>query len=1000
MPFVRDPTYPDREARGLSDGAEESLSREALAAFRTENLVGSTLNDPVTQMGRRFHEVENGFDVFEEIRGTPFEDRPELFVDVYNRPAFEARQAQAQREDEDRRVLVAGGLTAVTLSMGAGILDPTILIPGGVFVRAGRAGQIGYSASRTALAGAGAAVGATAVQEAGLQATQQLRTAEESAIAIGGSAILGGLVGGVGARFFTRSEWNQIGERIATDLAEDVADPADIAQTIVRRMESAGAAAVDEIDISDLDVGGPRIAQAVANATGAVQAIAPGVRTMLSPSREVRETYNLLTENSIYTRMNMDGRTLGPSVESLVKEVQRGSLADWTQQARQLHQSHRRAGGRLSRAQFMEAVARAGRRGDVDPSGDEFVTRAAETARSTIYDPLLRRAQSAGLLPEDVRPGTAESYVTRLWNRDRLIAQEPRFREIANDYFRRQLERLPEGEGPDFVSRADLDDYIEEAVTSVFNNLTGRGRGDVPTWMVPLQRGPLKERTFQIPDELVEDFLENDAEAILTAYTRTGGAEIELAERFGRPDMREQFERINAEYDRLSQAATTEKERRALNVRRRQDIGNLEAFRDLIRGTYRQAEQSSEWGQITRAALTLNYLRLLGGVTLSSMTDAVRPIAVHGLRATMREALPALVSKTKAARLSRADARQLGAVTDVVMQSRVAALAELQDAYGRGTAFDRFLAEGSRRFSKLTLLPYWNDGWRTISAVMTQNRMARNARNWRGIADSERAYMAYLGIDEPMAQRISAMLRTHAIEERGITGPSVARWEDRQAARYWAAAMNADVDRTVIVPGVADRPLWSRSNPGKLVFQFKSFAFASHQRALIAGLQERPQRLATSMIMATSLGMLVSYAKFVERGDFDAANRLVENPGLWLAEGLDRTGILSLPFEVSNSLEKFGAPVGIRSGLQALANDDDRGADLSRFASRNALGTALGPTAGAFQDFITFASQAGSGDLTRGGVNAGFRLMPGQNLPGVRTGLYGFVRPEVQEAVE
>ena len=45
----------------------------------------------------------------------------------------------------------------------------------------------------------------TAVQEAGLQATQETRTAEESALNIGASVVLGGLLGG-GANLLTRAE--------------------------------------------------------------------------------------------------------------------------------------------------------------------------------------------------------------------------------------------------------------------------------------------------------------------------------------------------------------------------------------------------------------------------------------------------------------------------------------------------------------------------------------------------------------------------------------------------------------------------------------------------------------------------------------------------------------------------------------------------------------------------------------------------------------------------
>src|SRR5690606_16400350 len=136
-------------------------------------------------------------------------------------------------------------------------------------------------------------------------------------------------------------------------------------------------------------------------------------------------------------------------------------------------------------------------------------------------------------------------------------------------------------------------------------------------------------------------------EMILRRYTRTMGAEVELTEKFGRADMKDQLDAIRKEYEELSKAATDPKEREKLRRLMDRDIQNLEAFRDMLRGTYRAAEEGSSWSKITRAALAWNYMRLLGGVVLTSMTDAARLVGVHGVRATMREALPSLVSNVK-----------------------------------------------------------------------------------------------------------------------------------------------------------------------------------------------------------------------------------------------------------------------------------------------------------------------------------------------------------------
>lgn len=1000
MPFDRDRPLPDAGTVGVStfDAPDPTFLETVGAAFRQENLIGSALtNANLWADQQALTKVDPNYNVYQDPDFADFiKDEPDAWDDVYNRTAADAKRTQIEKERKDRATLSASGWTGVGASFVAGVADPTILLPGGALARTGK---VGFNALRSAASVGAAAAAGTAVQEAGLQATQELRTGTESALAIGGSAILGGLIGGAASKFLSTGEWSRVSKQIEADLADEgIEDAVGVTDTIVKRMQSAGAAAVDEIKLDDLGVGGPKAAQIVARATAAAR-LNPGIETMFSPSVKVREAYSRMVDNPVYTTMQMEGRSLGADVENLVKQYQRGALAQWLESSRGIYREARKAGYAGSKTEFYQSVAKAGRRGDVDTGGNEFITRAAQEARSTVFDPLLERAQRIGLLPEDVKVTTAASYVTRLWNRQKLIGQEEGFRSIARKYFAEQIAGLPPGKGPDLINDEDLKDYIEDVVTSVFNNLTGRGKGEMPEWIVPVTRGPLKERTFNIPDHLVEDFLENDMEAILRRYTRTMGAEVELADKFGRADMKTQFEEISNEYNDLRAKAQTDDERMRLTQAEARDIKNLSAFRDMIRGTYRGADEASDWSKITRAALTWNYIRLLGGVTLASLTDASRFVAVHGVRATMREGLPALAKGVKAAQISRSDAKALGAVTERVLQSRLASLTDINDPYAYGSRFERFLSNSSNLFSKATGLGWWNDTLKTVSSVMTQNRMMRNALDWNGAEKAERAYMAYLGIDEDMSQRIAAQFKKHGLEEDGIYGANVSQWDDQAAIRAWGAALNKDVDRTIITKGVADTPLWMKTNWGRLIFQFKSFGLASHQRVLIAGLQERPHRLAEMMVMSSAIGMLIGYLKYVERGDMDEANKLLDNPGLWVAEGLDRSGVLSIPFEISNTAEKLGLP-GVVTGAQAIAGDEDRGGGASRYASRGKLGAVLGPSAGLFEDLALIAQQLGEGDLKKSGANAIIRQLPGATLPGVRTAIHVGVKPKLQEAVE
>ena len=58
----------------------------------------------------------------------------------------------------------------------------------------------------------------------------------------------------------------------------------------------------------------------------------------------------------------------------------------------------------------------------------------------------------------------------------------------------------------------------------------------------------VKARSFSIPDELIEEFLENDIETIMRHYTKTMGTDIELMRMFGSIDMGDVIKSVQDEY--------------------------------------------------------------------------------------------------------------------------------------------------------------------------------------------------------------------------------------------------------------------------------------------------------------------------------------------------------------------------------------------------------------------------------------------------------------------
>lgn len=558
-------------------------------------------------------------------------------------------------------------------------------------------------------------------------------------------------------------------------------------------------------------------------------------------------------------------------------------------------------------------------------------------------------------------------------------------------------------EMPEFVSDADRQSYVDEVVNNIYDTILGRNAdGEIPRDVVAATRGPLKERTFNIPDEMIETFLESDVEKVARRYARMMAADVELTRMFGKADMKEQIDAVRAEYADLRQRVESdldeagnakktprkqiEKRLNQLTEREKNDVQDIRALRDLVRGAYKREENASNYARAARVAGTLNYLRALGGVTLSSMSDVSRHVMVHGLGNVMNDGLVPLIKNLKGFKMSVEEAKMAGAVTERILNTRLATWADIADPYSASSPFERFMDNTASVFSRLNGLVFWNDFQKSFASVLTQSRILRGSTDYAKLDKRERAYLAYLGIDGGMAERIARQFQRHGSTEDGnvrVAGSD--DWDDLEARRIYRAAINKDVDTTIVTRGVGDVPLFMHTPTGRLVGQFKSFALASHQRMLMRGLQERPAGFVAGTMVAATMGMMIYWLKSVESNRMDDIS---DNPGRWIAEGLDRSGIFSLAFEVNNTMEK-ALGIGAYGALSALFPGSDQDGKSSRYIMRSTAAGFAGPTA----DFIDTAVRAvaaikdtttGEG-LTEGEINAIRRLAPFASLPGIRS---------------
>lgn len=1233
--------------------SDPSLLSTLGAAFRQDNIVASAISSETFGLDRYQRDEDQTFNPLTEIRGTKYEERAQDAASIFNRSYFDAWKTQVDREDEDRRTVEASGWVGTGASVAAALFDLPSLIPGGEFVGGLRTGAAAArSAGRVALAGGAGA----ALSEAGLQATQETRTASQSAVAIGSGVVFGGLLGGTAGALMSRAE--QRAAVAAIDVHRQAAREGtaltpiadEVERIVAARGASAGAAATTTADIGDLSVAG----RATAAYAETIAGLNPLLRALNSPSPVSRQVMLGMIDNPIYLKMNMEGETLGASVETVQKQWDRGAYSSGLQTQKSLYVEARAAGVNMAYSEFDAAVGQAARRGD---QGDnEFVSKAAANWRSVLTDPLAKEAQEVGQLPKELTNRFGETYLHRIYNQRKIIQQRPQFREAVRPHItmavdqamatesrklakqaenlQREMDDLemgllrrrsdfeartngneaeladgatesdvlsmirqvqsgkaaprpqtllgwlhskglydPGGElgalginnrtRPGFVRRtrstswgpkqggglslddaanaaweegffpgwterptvrdfldaldddfrglrrvvreADIEagaaaqriadveaalsrmgvdvrnprfatdqdmrgfaskvnealdgidrqriaalkakhaevkgssdqaadafatpedkaDYVEGIIEDTINKLTGADLADVPDGFVAKVQGPLKERTLKIPDRVLEPWLEDSMELVQKRYARKMGADVGLARRYGSADLKDQEIEIKASYQELREGVTDEKELLRLDKAQASDLNDMRFARDALRGNYDPKGNSSNFAKILKAAQTFNYMTAMGGVTVGSLTDIVRPAMVHGLTSYMRDGLIPLITNLKAVKLSVADAKHAGVIAERSLQARMATYAEVIDPYSRSSPFERFLENVAGKFTTLTGLNHFTDLGETIASVMTQSRVLRNAESGFGsIKGKEKAYMAYLGLDEDMTLRVAAEFKKHGDMLEGVRVANVDGWTDANARRAYLAAIAKDVHSTIVQKSIGDVPIWTNTPIGRAVVQFKSFALASNQRVLMRGMQEGPGRLMGGITAMATMGALIYWLKNMEAG-----REVSDNPGTWIAEGLDRSGILAIGFELNNMAEKTGG-VGIYSMAATAGNALFPGSDMkppaSRYASRNIPSALAGPTFGMATDAISLIALTqkarsdlmgvteGASDVAPSDIQTMRRLTPFASLPMWRwlidggfeglgwqeaTGFSGVV-PELKEAVQ
>jgi hypothetical protein len=454
----------------ITDGGEAVFG----AAFRQSNTVMSAIQ--YMRNSGSYTPVPD-YNPISDIKGwkkpSYFLEHGDKFVGSQSPAETYAIKEQIDTEDADKKLLSANGKIGFIAQTMAGSLDPTMLLPGGVAVNSARGG---LTFTKAAVAVGAAGFMQTVAQEALLHASQETRTLEESAINVASGTLLTALIGGGAAKLLSSGDRIRLETLLHADrtaINEHAGNPS-TGETAPQSPSGTQGEAVPPVAANANEPAGTALAASAGAAAADTRQIElvpfglseiPGVRKVVETTSPMQRLFGAvavsvrraaadLAETPLLTKENLEGRvtTAGPALDREARlMINQGQVAVGDELSR-LFSEYRfgeektapriRAGfedltgrgdpGKMTFGDFKVAVTDALRGGDVHEIPQ--VQMAAQTIRNKIFEPWKKRAIESGLLPEDIDVKTADSYVSRLYNKQAIAAKRPDFVNRVTDW--------------------------------------------------------------------------------------------------------------------------------------------------------------------------------------------------------------------------------------------------------------------------------------------------------------------------------------------------------------------------------------------------------------------------------------------------------------------------------------------------------------------------------------------------------------------------------------
>ena len=918
-PLARDPRVSPTEAFG------EGFLRENLFGLGLEALA-------MTAIEQKPHMKPNPhYDPFAEEDMTGLESFRSKLAASVSHDDFMWRRRQIERAQERLDTIRRGGIFGDAGMLLGSLTNPDMLIGLAKVPAIGRLAM----ATRSGLATAGKIGAISVAEETAMEHLDPTRTFTESAVNVATATTAGFLLGTLAGA---------AGRRTAAVNAIRYADQFDAAEAAAAQsVGAAGGARTTRQALKDEEL--------VAAAFGLEKLPDnPVKRVMQSDSLLARDTMTSLTELPFFQNKNLKGEATPISAWENYRKVWRPAVAEAMRRTEDLYLKYRqRVGGDakatmprqtvadlfgaardnparpMTYGEFRVAVGKA--KSELDLPGarawDPEVVDAARHWNDRVYMPIGKSADELGLLTKNLEravddlagkvqkaadatekarlqkkltemkqrlqglreQGVARpDYLNRIWRNDMVRARRAELAGIISRYqkVRRtplQIERVIDAILRDTPFKPIHDDTIGKASS-------------------------LHERSlWDVPDQVLEDFLVRDITVTGQQYGRTMGVDVELARAFGSHDMAERLADIATEYDDLVKKATTAAERLRLEREKDTVMRDLRAVRDQVRGTYGLPEDPTAMvSRAIRAAKWFNAMTQLTGA-VSAIPDIGRLVMTEGLNRTLSQGLRPFLAgigkQVSAFGKAKHELALAGEALETYLGVRAAMLADLPEAFATETRAETMLQRGAGMMFNVNLMNQWTDAIKTVTAMMVSSRILEDVTKLaRGQDGANIGRLGRAHIDRPMAERIAQQFEKHGETLDQVWLPNTDAWTDEAAREAFRAALAKDVNIAIVTPAPGERALWTSTEWGGLVAQFKGFGMSSFQRVLVAGLQEKDANFVMGAGLMVGLGAIAEAIRAKQNGRDPTGADLLKG-------GIDRSGVLGWFVDVNNGVERL-----------------------------------------------------------------------------------------------